>query len=102
MKKKTIIAATVVVVLILSLCLSASNPFIVCKLDVPDKHLEAIELQSRGVYSNRVPLVPICVSVDAYADGRIYYTIHYFPVGSVGMSYAEGDGFNMEKPLTGL
>jgi len=102
MKKKSIIVALVVVVSILTLCLSASNLGVVCTVDIPDNYLDAIESQARGVYSSKVPLVPIYVSVDSFADGRVYYTIHYFPFGTVGMSYAENDGYNIEKPLTGL
>lgn len=102
MKKKSFVTAIIAVVLVLVLCLSAFNPVVVCSIDVPDTYFEAIESQSKGVYSRTVPLVPIHVSVDAFSEGRVYYTIHYFPFGTVGMSYAENDGYNIEKPLTGL
>ena len=32
----------------------------------------------------------------------MFYTIHYFPFGRVGMSYHLWDGYNMEKTLTRL
>ena len=102
MKKKYYAIAIVAVVLVLALCLSALTPVVVCSIDVPDTYLEAIESQSKGLYSRTVPLVPVRVSVDAFSEGRVHYTIHYFPFGTVGMSYAENDGYNIEKPLTGL
>ena len=95
-------AATIAAVLVLVLSLSALHPVVVCRIDVPNNYLEAIESQSEGLYSSKVPLVPIFVSVDSFTEGRVYYTIHYFPLGTVGMSYAENDGYNIEKPLTGL
>lgn len=101
-KKKHYVIAIIAVVLVLALCLSAVNPVAICGIDVPDNYRNAIAEQAKGLYSTKIPLVPICVSVDAFSDGRVYYTIHYFPFGSVGMSYAENDGYNIEKPLTGL
>jgi len=101
-KKKYYVIAIIAVVLVLVLCWFAVNPVVICGIDVPDDYLEAIESQSKGVYSRTIPLVPIYVSVDAFSEGRLYYTIHYFPFGTVGMSYAKNDGYNIEKPLTGL
>ena len=42
------------------------------------------------------------VSVNSFDGIRGYYTVYYFPLGSVGMSYSESDGYNMEKPLLGM
>lgn len=102
MKKNAVFGTILAAVLVLILVLSALQPTVGCGIEIPDQYLEAIEGQAKGVYSSELPLVPIYVSVDAFSDGRVYYTIYYFPLGSVGMSYGEGDGYNMEKPLTGL
>lgn len=101
-KKKSFVVAIIAVVVVLVLSVSALHPVVVCRVDVPENYLEAIESQSEGLYSGKVPLVPIFVSVDAFAGERVFYTICYFPFGTVGMSYAENDGYNIEKPLTGL
>ena len=100
MKKKIIIASVLVVLLIVSLGILASNPVVACKMDIPENYSEAIKSQSKGVYSKGIPLVPVYVSVDHFSANIAYYTIHYFPFGTVGMSYTEGDGYNIEKPLT--
>jgi len=102
MKKKAIIGIIVVAILIVGLSIFASNPIISCKVDVPENYLEAIESQSKGTYSNVLPLVPIYVTVNRLEAETVYYTIHYFPFGSVGMSYTETDGYNIEKPLSSL
>ena len=97
-----IICWIIVIALIAVLGVFATNPIVSCKIEIPEDYLEAIESQSKGVYSEKLPLVPIYTSVDSYSDGIVHYTIHYFPFGAVGMSYIEGDGYNIEKPLTGL
>ena len=102
MKNKIIIAAIVVGILTFVLFTLDSDPIISCKTDIPENFLKAIESQSKGVYSKTLPLVPVYVSVDSYSAGKVCYTIHYFPFGTVGMSYIEGDGYNIEKPLTRL
>ena len=102
MKKKAIIGIVIVAILIVGLSIFASNPIISCKVDVPENYLEAIESQSKGTYSNVLPLVPIYVTVNSLEAETVYYTIHYFPFGTVGMSYTETDGYNTEKPLSGL
>lgn len=99
--KKYIVMAVIAIVLVLGFCFLASNPVISCKLDVPESYLEAIESQAKGVYSSKLPLVPVYISVDSFLDEKVLYTIRYFPFGTVGMSYMEQDGYNIEKPLTG-
>ena len=101
MRKKVVIAAIFAATMVLFLGLSALRPVVVCRVDVPEHYLEAITGQSKGAYSDKLPLVPVCVSVDAFARGRVYYTIYYFPFGTVDMTYAEDDGYNIEKHLTG-
>ena len=98
--KRIVIVAILSVVLVLIFRMFASDPMISCKIDVPENYIEAIESQSKGLYSKKLPLVPIYASVDTFAEGKVYYTIHYFPFGTVGMSYVEGDGYNIEKALT--
>ena len=98
--KKIIISIIIAAIFIAGLGLLASNPIVNSKVDIPSHYLKAIESQSKGVYSNRLPLVPVYVSVDSISDSKVYYTIYYFPLGTVGMSYTEGDGYNIEKPLT--
>ncbi|MBE6114063.1 MAG: hypothetical protein E7191_03185 [Erysipelotrichaceae bacterium] len=78
------------------------DPVILNKEEIPQEYIEAIESQSEGVYSNRLPLLPLFVYIDGYVDDRVYYTIHYFPYGSVGMSYKEDDGYNIEKNFSPL
>lgn len=102
MKKKAIIFITIVATLLVCLCILTYNPIISCEIVLPNNHLEAIENQAKGVYSNVIPLVPVYVLVESFSDNRVYYTIHYFPFGTVGMSYTDGDGYNIEKPLTKL
>ena len=98
--KKIILMVAIAAMLVLILSVFASNPIIMCKTELPKGYLSAIESQSKGVYSSRLPLVPIYSSVDSISDGKVFYTIHYFPFGTVGMSYTENDGYNIEKTLT--
>ena len=89
-------------VLIVVLGILATNPIVSCRIEIPEEVLAAVEAQSEGVYSEKLPLIPVYTSVDSYTDGVVYYTIHYFPFGTVKMSYTAGEGYNMEKALTGL
>ena len=100
MKKKAVCTALAAIgALLLTLCVLASHPIILHEAGMPQSHLQAIESQCRGVYSQTVPLVPVYVSVGSFSAEGADYTIHYFPVGTVGMSYREGDGYSIEKPL---
>ena len=78
------------------------HPVVVRKEYVTPPLAEAAEQQARGLYSSRLPLIPVCVSLDRMEGGTVYYTIRYFPFGTVGMSYSEEGLYNIEKPLTGL
>lgn len=100
--KNAILAVSVAVIMIICLCALSSNPIILGKENVSENTLEAIKSQSSGIYSNKLPLVPMFVTVDNTSDTQVFYTIHYFPLGTVGMSYTEEDGYNMEKQLTRL
>ena len=63
---------------------------------------EAALQQARGLYSRRLPLIPVWVRLDRMEDSTVFYTIHYFPFGTVGMSFSQEGLYNIEKPLTGL
>ena len=88
--------------LILGLGILSKNPIVICDDDLSEEYMEAIESQAEGLYSRKLPLVPVCVNVTSFDDETVYYTIYYFPFGTVGMSYNKNDGYNMEKQLSSL
>ena len=98
-KKATGIVA---IALMLILCFLTMNPLFFCDMDIPEDYASAIRSQAKGLYSRTLPLVPVYITVDRYSAGSVEYTIYYFPFGTVGMSYREWDGYNIEKPLTGF
>ena len=91
-----------IVVFIILLRIFSANLIISCDFEMPNTTYEAIEGQSKGVYSSKLPLVAVYVNITDYSDEKAYYTIHYFPFGTVNMSYSENDGYNIEKQLTKL
>ncbi len=101
-KKAKVILIAAILIFTAALSIISSNPVVYCDTDIPDSYLEAVESQVRGVYSKKMPLVPLYVSVHSFSGEKVLYTIHYFPFGTVEMSYQEGDGYNIEKPLTRL
>ena len=98
--RKTKITIVSVIVLTMLLGFLTLSPAVFCDLELPEGYSEAIRDQAKGLYSQRLPLVPIFVNVKSFQNERVHYTIYYFPFGSVGMSYAPADGYNIEKPLT--
>ena len=102
MKKliKTVILIAFILIIILRIF--SANLIISCDFDMPNDIYEAVESQSEGVYSSKLPLVAVYVNVTDYFDEKAYYTIHYFPFGTVDMSYSESNGYNIEKQLTKL
>ena len=104
--KKRILAGTaavlLAVLLVVLLGLYAAGPAISCGVELPEDCLEAVESQAGGLYSKALPLIPVRVSVTGYEEETVFYTIYYFPFGTVEMSYRAGEGYNMEKPLTRL
>jgi hypothetical protein len=100
--KKRIVIPLLVLLLVLVLCISAVRPPVLFGSGLSEEARKAVQSQSAGLYSRRLPLVPLFVTVDRLESQRVYYTIWYFPVGCVGMSWEPTDGYNMEKPLTGL
>lgn len=100
-KKRWIIIIAALFILVLALSASADHLFIVHSNNLPQDYYSAVQSQAKGLYSSRVPLIPIFVSIDDLERDTVFYTIHYFPFGTVGMAYSQGDGYNIEKPLTG-
>ena len=102
MKKlfKAIIFITIAMIIVLRIF--SANLIISCDFDIPHTTYEAIESQAEGVYTSKLPLIAVYVNVTDYSDQKAYYTIHYFPFGTVDMSYSESDGYNIEKQLTKL
>lgn len=99
-RNKALIAVlSILALLIVCSGLISLRPFIVHRCAVPEEYLTEIRAESGGVYSENIPLFAVCVTVEDYADGKVFYTIRYFPFGTVGMSYHTGDGFNLEKRL---
>ena len=92
----------IAVTLIIVLRISSANLIISCDFDMPNTTYEAIGSQAKGVYSNKLPLAAVYVNITDYSDEKAYYTIFYFPFGTVDMSYSESDGYNIEKQLTKL
>ena len=96
--KKKIVALLLAIVLALSFL--SQKPIVSYKSELPAEYKQAVESQTKGVYSSRLPLVPVFVSVGEAEDEMVYYTIYYFPFGTVGMSYSLTDGYNIEKQLS--
>ena len=92
----------ITVVFIIVLFVFSKNPIVSCNIEIPEPYMEAVKEQAEGVYSKRLPLIPVYVRIDSYAEEKLYYTIYYFPLGTVGMSYIEGEGYNIEKQLSRL
>lgn len=91
----------VLFVLVLVLKTFTDHPVIARSDDVPENDYLAIQDQAKGLYSSRIPLVPVFVNIDHIERDTVFYTIHYFPFGTVGMAYSKRDGYCIEKPLTG-
>ena len=100
--KRLVSAGIVAMVLMVLVGLYAVGPVVSCETELPKACLEAVERQSKGVYSPKLPLIPVRISVTGYEEETVFYTIRYFPCGTVEMSYRAGDGYNIEKPLTRL
>ena len=97
--RKLYIAAAIVLAAALLLGIFSVTPIIIAGDNLPDGYSEAIRSQAGGVYSPRLPLVPVFVTISDFSEEIVYYTIHYFPFGTVGISYSVRDGYNMEKHL---
>ena len=102
MKKKIGIDVLIIVVFMIVLFTFSKNPIVSNNIEIPEFYMEAVKEQAEGAYSKRLPLIPIYVRIDSYAEEKLYYTIYYFPFGTVGMSYTREDGYNIEKSLSRL
>lgn len=102
MKKVVTAIALIISVLIIVLGILSSSPIVSCETEVPETALIAVKSQAKGLYSSKIPLVPVYVKVSDYSGCTVFYTIHYFPFGNVEMSYSETDGYNIEKALSRL
>ena len=99
-KIKRFIILFFVILLLIIVILKAFFPIAICKIDIPNDVSKKIEDHSQEVYSPTLPLLPVCVVIDSYENNKYYYSVYYFPFGSVRMSLAE-DGFYMEERLSG-
>lgn len=102
-----IIAAVTALVIVffaggISVLVLSLHPIVICDYELPDGYLDDIVSQAKGFYSERLPLVAAVISVYDYRDDAAFYTIYYFPFGTVGMTYAGNGGFDCYKYLTGL
>lgn len=102
MKRKIGIGVILTVFLMIVFFVFSRNPVVSSDIEIPENYMEAVKEQTEGVYSKRLPLIPVYVRIDSFAEVKLYYTIYYFPLDTVGMSYIEGDGYNIEKPLTNM
>ena len=102
MKKTVILLILTAALLGVLLSVLASHPILYGESELPKAYAEAIQDQAKGLYSKKLPLVPAFVKVECFAEETAYYTILYFPFGTVGMSYHPEDGYNIEKPLSGI
>ena len=74
MKKKMGIGVIITVVLLIVLFAFSKNPIVSCNIEIPENYMEAIKEQAEGVYSKRLPLIPVYVRIDNYAEKKLYYT----------------------------
>ena len=102
MKKTVILLILIAALLGVLLSVLASHPILYGELELPEAYAEAIQDQAKGLYSKKLPLVPAFLKVESFAEETVYYTILYFPFGTVGMSYHPEDGYNINKPLSGI
>ena len=101
MKRFKFLPAILITLLILWLGISLFHPLTISSVEVPNQISRDIQAQAGGFYSAGLPLIPIVVTIDDYSENHVDYTIYYFPLGTVGMSFLEGEGYTIEKPLSG-
>ncbi len=99
MKKRWIIGLLALLLLAAALKILSRKPILIGAENLPASLRETVTGQAGGLYSSRLPLVPVCVVIDGVSATSVDYTIHYFPFGSVGMTWVEGDGYSIEAPL---
>lgn len=91
----------------------ALNPSVVCPEEyeddlTPEIH-EAVQSVSRGIYSDRLPLVPATVRIKEISvyeetgkkEYEVYFDILYLYFGKQEMFWSSVHGYNIEKQLFG-
>ena len=99
MFKRRVFLIALALVLVLLLSVTCVHPFVIGGTELSARHSEAVLAQARGFYSSILPLIPIFLIINDLTESEVRYTIYYFPFGTVGMSYLEGDGYSITKPL---
>ena len=84
----------------------AVNPPVVCtedmKTEMTDELHDKVQGGADGLYSWRIPLVPVCSKITGFEsctiDGRMEYivkfSVYYFCFGIQSMEYSTRDGYN--------
>lgn len=91
----------------------ALNPPVVCPDEyeddlTPEIHL-AVQSVSRGIYSEKIPLVPAVsrikeiskYEVSGKTKYEVYFDIHFLYFGRQGMFWSSSDGYDQVKQLFG-
>lgn len=77
--KKAMIALLIVALFGMILACISSHPFVSRRCEVPEEYVAEIRAQSVGVYSKKVPLLPIYISTSVFSGtGLLYGSL--FPV----------------------
>lgn len=87
------------------------NPPVVCskeyKDDLTAEMHEAVQSVSRGIYSDRIPLVPACARIkeitkceeNGETEYEVYFEINYLYFGQRRLTWSSADGYDQVKPL---
>lgn len=112
-RKRTVklLPRTLIVFLLLCAVLAvfAVSPPVICAWDIAPELLERVQSGANGLYSWKIPLVPVCVKVtgleNCVIDGKMEYmvkfSVYYFCVGKLQMECYTYDGYNA-YPMFGL
>lgn len=104
---------SVFVMLCAVLAALALNPPVVCPEEyedglTPEIHA-AVQSVSRGIYSDRIPLVPACSRIreiakyeeNDKAEYEVRFDIHYLYFGRRSLTWSSTDGYDQTKQLFG-
>lgn len=75
--KKAMIALLIVALFGMILACISSHPFVSRRCEVPEEYVAEICAQSMGVYSKKVPLLPIYISIEQFSAGRAWPIIRF-------------------------
>lgn len=105
-----ILLAVIFVTICVVLAYFCGNPIVTCPDEysdiITDEQLRNMQSIASGVYSKRLPLVPVRVNikevhwVEMFDEYEIKFRIDYLFFGNVEM-VAGGDGISVVKPLIG-